>query len=35
MVIIVPEGNIEDPTRRTDFYNSTFDYLKSIGISII
>jgi DUF2075 family protein len=35
MVIVVPEGNIEDPTRLPDFYNSTFDYLKSIGIKII
>jgi DUF2075 family protein len=35
MVIVVPEGNIEDPTRQPDFYDSTFNYLKNIGISII
>jgi len=32
MVIVVPEGNIEDHTRLPEFYNSTFGYLKSIGI---
>jgi DUF2075 family protein len=35
MVIVVPEGNIEDPTRQPNFYDSTFNYLKNIGISII
>ncbi|TLU88496.1 MAG: DUF2075 domain-containing protein [Chlorobium sp.] len=33
MVIFVPEGNIDDPTRNPTYYNSTFNYLKSIGIS--
>jgi hypothetical protein len=32
MVIVVPEGNVEDHTRHPDYYNSTYDYLKSIGI---
>jgi|694.fasta_scaffold138002_4 DUF2075 family protein len=35
MVIVVPEGNIEDHTRQPEFYNSTFNYLKSIGIKTI
>jgi DUF2075 family protein len=35
MVIVVPEGNIEDTTRQPAFYDSTFNYLKNIGISII
>jgi hypothetical protein len=35
MVIVVPEGNNEDPTRKNEFYDSTFNYLKSIGIKII
>jgi len=35
MVIVVPEGNSEDPTRQPDFYDPTFNYLKNIGISII
>lgn len=32
MVIVVPQGDIQDPTRNAEFYDSTFDYLRSIGI---
>lgn len=32
MVIVVPEGEVEDHTRQPDFYNSTFNYFKKIGI---
>jgi len=32
MVIFVPEGNAEDHTRRAEYYDCTFDYLRSIGI---
>ena len=35
MVIVVPEGDKDDPTRNPEFYNSTFEYLKSIGFKII
>lgn len=35
MVIVVPEGDAEDPTRSPDFYNSTFEYLVSIGIYVV
>ncbi len=35
MVIVVPEGNIEDHTRLPEFYDSTFDYLRGIGIKVI
>jgi hypothetical protein len=35
MVIVVPSGDIEDPTRNPDYYNSTFDYLKEIGFDIL
>jgi DUF2075 family protein len=35
MVIVVPEGNQEDHTRQPEFYNSTFEYLKSIGIKTL
>lgn len=35
MVIVIPEGNIEDHTRQPEFYNLTFEYLKSIGIKTI
>ncbi len=32
MVIVVPQGTEQDPTRDPDFYDGTFDYLKAIGI---
>lgn len=32
MVIVVPEGDIEDPTRDPSYYDPTFEYLKSIGL---
>jgi len=32
MVIVIPEGNNEDLTRKPEFYDKTFRYLKSIGI---
>jgi hypothetical protein len=35
MVIVVPEGDIEDPTRNPSFYNPTFSYLAEIGFEII
>lgn len=31
MVIVVPSGDIEDPTRIPDFYDPTYTYLKSVG----
>lgn len=35
MVIYVPEGSNEDLTRKCEFYNSTYNYLKQIGIEEI
>lgn len=35
MIIVIPEGNQEDHTRQPEFYNSTFNYLKKIGIKTI
>lgn len=35
MVIVVPEGNAEDHTRSHLFYDSTFNYLKDIGLENI
>ncbi len=35
MVIVVPEGDREDATRKTEFYDSTYEYLKSVGFSEI
>ena len=32
MIICVPEGNQDDPTRLPEFYDGTYQYLKSIGI---
>jgi DUF2075 family protein len=35
MVIVVPQGDNDDPTRLTEFYDDTFKYLKSIGFTIL
>lgn len=35
MVIVVPNGENEDHTRLPEFYDSTFNYLKNIGIGLI
>lgn len=35
MVIVVPPGDFNDPTRDPSFYDDTFEYLKSIGFSVI
>jgi hypothetical protein len=35
MVIVVPLGDNEDPTRNSIYYDPTFDYLKEIGFAII
>jgi hypothetical protein len=33
MVIFVPPGDVNDPTRLPEFYDSTFRYLEEIGIA--
>lgn len=33
MVLVVPEGSSADSTRSPDFYDATFNYLKSLGVS--
>ena len=35
MVIVVPEGDSSDPTRNAAYYDSTFDYLRRIGVNLI
>jgi DUF2075 family protein len=35
MIIVVPEGNNKDHTRRPEFYDSTFEYLSELGIGVI
>ena len=32
MIICVPEGNPDDKTRLPEYYDSTYEYLKSIGL---
>jgi len=32
MIIVVPKGDPEDKTRKAEYYNSTYDYLKRVGI---
>jgi Schlafen group 3, DNA/RNA helicase domain len=35
MVIVVPPGARDDPTRSPEFYDPTFEYLKGIGIPVL
>ena len=35
MIICVPEGKYEDQTRQPEFYDGTYDYLKSLGLEEI
>jgi hypothetical protein len=35
MVIFVPAGDADDPTRMPEFYDGTFSYLRSVGLSEI
>jgi DUF2075 family protein len=35
MVIVVPEGDPEDHTRKAEYYDPTFEYLKSVGLETI
>lgn len=35
MIICVPEGNSEDHTRLPEFYDGTFEYLKSLGLEML
>jgi DUF2075 family protein len=35
MVIVVPEGNSEDHTRKYEYYDTTFNYIKNIGIKLL
>lgn len=35
MVIVVPEGSIEDLTRKNEYYDPTYNYLKNIGLHTI
>lgn len=35
MAIVVPQGHPEDPTRNPAFYDSTFAYLRDLGLPVI
>jgi DUF2075 family protein len=35
MVIVVPPGDPTDPTRNPEFYDPTYQYLQSIGFTVI
>jgi hypothetical protein len=35
MVIVVPNGDPEDPTRKAEYYDPVFEYLKDIGFQVI
>lgn len=35
MAIVVPPGDVEDQTRRAEFYDPTFEYLSQIGFAVI
>lgn len=35
MVIVIPNGDPEDPTRKAEYYDPIFEYLKEIGFQVI
>jgi DUF2075 family protein len=35
MIIVVPEGNSEDHTRKNEYYDGTYNFLMSIGLQTI
>jgi hypothetical protein len=35
MIIVVPEGDRNDPTRLPDYYDSTYEYLANIGFTVV
>ncbi|HKR58975.1 MAG TPA: DUF2075 domain-containing protein [Pyrinomonadaceae bacterium] len=35
MVIVVPAGDLDDPTRKPEFYDPTFKYLREVGFTTI
>lgn len=35
MIIFIPEGDSEDPTRKPSYYDNTFNYLASLGLPVL
>lgn len=33
MVIVIPKGDISDPSRKEEYYDSTYNYLLSLGLT--
>jgi hypothetical protein len=33
MIIVVPEGNADDHTRKPEYYDGTFAFLQQLGIA--
>lgn len=33
MVVVIPEGSDDDPTRASQYYDGTFEYLRTLGIA--
>jgi hypothetical protein len=35
MVIVVPEGDVDDPTRKIEYYANTYNYLRELGFDVL
>jgi hypothetical protein len=35
MAIVVPKGNISDPTRAPAIYDATYEYLRGLGVAVL
>jgi len=35
MIIVVPDGSLDDPTRKHEYYDGTYEYLREIGFNVI
>ncbi len=35
MVIVVPEGDVDDPTRKVEYYTNTYNYLRELGLDVL
>lgn len=32
MVLVVPQGDVDDTTRHPTFYDATYNYLRALGV---
>jgi len=35
MVVVVPEGDPQDPTRPSEYYDPTYEYLERVGLTVL